>query len=117
MFHAFAIIIFINILMGGFQYMFTNDINYYKNTKTVNEHTIEKYFSSNCQSGHDLPINIEESDLEENLDDYQTPLDCNNTDKNYQIMKMHYINLNTFYNVAFNPEVIPPPPKVRMNYL
>jgi hypothetical protein len=112
--HAFAFIILIQIFITGFQYLFSNDKNAYKNTKTIYELIIEKCFTLNYQSGDDLPINNENFELEKNLDDYHKPLGHNFIFNNYQIKPKHYSNLHPFYIVAFHPEIIPPPPKTEM---
>lgn len=112
--HLFALIILIHLFIGGLNSFRLNEKTVFNTSKTVYHFIIEKYFSSNSQSGDDLPINTEHFELEENLDDCHKPLNYNFTFNNYKLIPEHQINFYTFYSVTFHPEIIPPPPKTLM---
>lgn len=112
--HLFALIILIHLFISGLQYLWLNEKTVFNTSKTVYHIIIEKYFSSNYQSGDDLPINTEHLELEKDLDDCHNPLNYNFTFNNYKLIPEHQINFYTFYSVTFHPEIIPPPPKTLM---
>ena len=109
--HLFALIILIHLFIGGLQYLGLNEKTVFNTCKTVYHFTIEKYLSSNDQSGDDLPINTENLELEKNVDDCHNPLNYNFKFNNNKLIPEHQIHFYTFYSVTFHPEIIPPPPK------
>jgi len=109
--YTFLVIILMQFCVNGFRYLCSSENSALVGTAAVCNFVIKKYHCSDHQSAEDTPNNKENFETENKIDDWHNPLDWNIVYNNYQIKNEHNINLQTIYNVAFHPEIIPPPPK------